>query len=277
MSSDAELLEANKNAVVENPFTVLIALNRDAQPAVGEIAAKLRELFPNLQPVRDIVEEDTGFGFTLNGSIIVFLRVPGPIPLDPSMEDPTINKPLTAATLNAQRAYLVIVVREREPIQAAIAATEVTAAVADCCPYAIAIYWPAARQFVAPQVFVEQAVKQVHSHPPIDLWIDVRVWQLDDKQHHAAYTRGLRALGHKEFEVRRSPESAKDLRGRLEGLCSYVLSNGPIIHDGHTVGHDADERISILLCRSIHGLQELVLRLDYDEDFRPRRPWWKLI
>jgi len=105
----------------------------------------------------------------------------------------------------------------------------------------------------------------------------VRVWQIENTEHRAGLTRGLRALGHKEFEVRRSPESGKDLRARLEGLCSYVLSNGPIIQDGHTVGHDADERISILLCRSAHGLQDLVLRLDYDEDFRPRRPWWKLI
>jgi len=60
-------------------------------------------------------------------------------------------------------------------------------------------------------------------------------------------------------------------------MCWYVLTNGPIVEDGHTVGHDCAERISVLLCRSVHGSHDLVLRLDYDEDFKPRRPWWKLI
>jgi hypothetical protein len=117
----------------------------------------------------------------------------------------------------------------------------------------------------------------VHSGPLIDLWVDVRVWQVEGKQHRAGFTRGLKVFGHKEFEVRSSPESAKDLSERLEGLCWYVLTHGPIVRDGHTIGHDADEHIAILLVRSLYGTQDLVLRLDYDESFKPRRPWWKLI
>jgi len=158
MSSDAEALLGEKDELKEKPFSVLIALNRDAQPAVTDVARKLTELFPKLEPVRDIVEDETGFGLTVSGSIVVFVRMPGAIPLDPAMDAPTINEPLTAATLDTQRAYLVIAVREREPIQAAIVATEVAAAVAECCLGAIAVYWPASRQWFAPQVFVDQAV-----------------------------------------------------------------------------------------------------------------------
>jgi hypothetical protein len=276
MSSRFSPDAAYDNEREERPFSVLIALNRNSQPSAQDVALKVRELFPKLKGAQDVVEDETGFGFSLCGSVIAIVRMSGPIPID-AADEPTVRKPLSAALLESQQAYLLIAVRDADQLQAAIAATEVAAAVVECCPHAMAVYWPSARLWIAPNVFVDEAMKHVHSRPPITLWIDVRVWQVEGKQHRAGFTRGLKALGHKEFEVRSSPESVKDLRERLEGLCWYVLTNGAIVRDGHTVGHDADEHIAILLVRSAHGTQDLVLRLDYDEAFKPRRPWWKLI
>jgi hypothetical protein len=152
----------------------------------------------------------------------------------------------------------------------------VTAALVECCPQAIAIYWPAARHWLAPRAFAKRARERLPSGPPVDLWVDCRVWQLD-KHTAAGFTLGLRALGYKEFEAVRSREPAVDLHERFEGVCSYVLVNGPIIRNGHTVGQNCAERIRVILCRSAHGILDTVWRLDYDEDFRPARPWWKLI
>ena len=274
MSPDLSL-DPDETDKKEKPFCVLVALNRNSSPTLNDITSKLRKLFPKVAPAQDLVEEEVGIGFVLDGSIVVIMTRSGAIPLEASL-DPTVRKPLSIAILESQQAHLVIAVRDCAPARAAMTATRVAAAILECCSHAIAVYWPAARQWVAPRAVVDQAVRDVHVRPLVQLWVDCRVWPVAGKGH-AGFTRGMQSLGHKEFEVRSSPESAKDLLERLEGLCSYVLMHGPVIRDGHTVGHSEDERISILLCRSVHGLQDTVLRLDYDEDFKPRRPWWKLI
>ncbi|MGH7140661.1 MAG: DUF4261 domain-containing protein, partial [Pirellulales bacterium] len=74
---------------------------------------------------------------------------------------------------------------------------------------------------------------------------------------------GLAALGHKEFETAKSPESAKELRDRLLGLVGYVLEHGQVVKDGDTIGEDANERIKVTYGPSSFGVPREVMRLDY--------------
>jgi hypothetical protein len=96
----------------------------------------------------------------------------------------------------------------------------------------------------------------------LPIWINFRVTKTQDGAS-AGFTRGLSALGHKEFETAESPESPEDLRERLLGLVGYVLDNGPVIKDGNTIGEDANERIKVTYGPSSFGLPGEVMRLDY--------------
>jgi hypothetical protein len=85
-----------------------------------------------------------------------------------------------------------------------------------------------------------------------------------------AFTHGLAALGHKEFETAKSPESAKELRDRLLGLVGYVLEHGQVIKDGDTIGVEANERIKVTYGPSAFGVPGEVMRPDYTKPKRSR-------
>ena len=171
-------------------------------------------------------------------------------------------------------AHLVVTVSaERSELDLHILLTKVIAALLASCRHSLAVYWTPAVKVIARKTFIESAVSVLPKGPPVMLWIEISVWSPDERST-AAYTTGLAALGHREFEVKTSPESVRQLRGRLEGLCVYVLRNGPVIKGGHTIGHRIDERIEVLACVSSFGQKGQVMRLHYDEDFVPD-PWWK--
>ncbi len=258
----------------ERFISASIALASDVFPAAKSIARKIRQLFPKFDPATALTDDETCARFTFNGTAIVITRVAEPLTFDPN-DAPTIKKPLTARTIESHQAHWVISAYDEDRALAAIAATITAAAVVECCSETVAVFWPAAHHWIAPNTFVEHALRHVESRPPVELWINCSV-QPSEARRHAAFTRGMKAFGYKEFEVLDSPESARSLRNRLEGLCAYVIKDGAVIHDSDTVGHNRTERIPILLCRSAHGLHETVLRLDYENYIAPR-PWWKLI
>jgi hypothetical protein len=57
-------------------------------------------------------------------------------------------------------------------------------------------------------------------------------------------------------------------------LCEYLLVNGPVIKDGHTVGESADEKIRVVHSPSAFGQEGQVMRLDYEA--AQKKPWWKV-
>ena len=59
------------------------------------------------------------------------------------------------------------------------------------------------------------------------------------------------------------------------GLCEYVLTNGPVIQDGDTIGEDANEKIRVVYGKSEYGHEQEVMQLVY-ETASPKKPWWKL-
>jgi hypothetical protein len=108
---------------------------------------------------------------------------------------------------------------------------------------------------------------------PIPVWIDFRVGQGKDGKL-IGFTHGMQALGHMELETLNSPESPGELRERLMDLCGYLLQNGPVIENGHTVGHDAAERTRVVYSPSSFGHEGQVMRLDYSS--AAKKPWWKV-
>jgi hypothetical protein len=149
----------------------------------------------------------------------------------------------------------------------------VVAAVIATCPQTVGVYWGNATLVISPPVFRDFAKEMLPDTLPIPMWIDFRVGD-GEKGKMAGFTHGMEALGHMELETLNSPESPGDLRERLMDLCGYLLENGPVIQDGHTVGHDANEKIRVIYSPSSFGHEGRVMRLDYAG--AGAKPWWKV-
>jgi len=145
-------------------YAAMIALSQDSLPPVEAVAGRLAALWPQIAPATDRVEAEAGIALTLEGSSVSIVRRSGAVVVDAQDSPaPRIKSPLSAAALEHQQAHLVIGAHHADAIAAAIVATRVTAAIVECCPRVIAIYWPAACHWLTPRGFVERARDQLQS------------------------------------------------------------------------------------------------------------------
>ena len=78
---------------------------------------------------------------------------------------------------------------------------------------------------------------------PIFNWIWFGLWR--DENGMNGYTYGLDVFGKDEMEVLGTDAKPSDLRDFLASLVSYVLENDVELHDGETIGFDADDKHTI--------------------------------
>ena len=107
---------------------------------------------------------------------------------------------------------------------------------------------------------------------PLFIWVDFRVGG-NDEGSTSGFTAGMTALGHMEIESQNASDEVGEFRERLFGLCQYLLENGPVIRNGHTVGADAQEKIKVVYGKSAFGHEDAVMRLVYEP--ADKKPWWK--
>ena len=74
-------------------------------------------------------------------------------------------------------------------------------------------------------------------------WIWFGLWR--DENGLNGYTYGMEAFGKDEMEVLGTNADPNDLRDFLASLVSYVLENDVELHDGETIGFDADDKHTI--------------------------------
>jgi len=255
----------------------MIMLAADKAPHAADVERELRRRYPELKAslVSD-AKEDTP-AFELEKGQLILGHMPGPIPWT-DLEGPCATSILwknAAEEVKAHQAHIVVtVLSELEPVEKAILLTQCTAAVLAASDAAIGVYWGRATLVVPKVIFLEFAEKILPVGPPLDIWVDFRVgWTT--KTASAGFTQGMEALGHMELEVLEIPEKPAELRQRLQELALYLLENGPVIRDGHTVGQDENEKIRVVYSESAYGNARQVMRLQYEA--APKRPWWKLI
>ncbi|MCA8998046.1 MAG: DUF4261 domain-containing protein, partial [Planctomycetaceae bacterium] len=169
--------------------------------------------------------------------------------------------------------WIVTVNADLEPIPLSTLLTQVTSAALAACDAAIGTYWGNATLVLPKKTFVDVATGTLPDELPLLLWVDFRIGP-DSEKTSAGFTAGMRALGHMDLETEHATESPRDLYERLVSLADYVLTNGPVIKDGDTVGQDAHEKIRVVYSDSTFGHEEKVMRLVYGKGY-DKKPRWK--
>ena len=98
---------------------------------------------------------------------------------------------------------------------------------------------------------------------PIFNWIWFGLWR--DENGMNGYTYGLDVFGKDEMEVLGTDAKPSDLRDFLASLVSYVLENDVELHDGETIGFDADDKHTITRSPGV-GLPEeqMTLKISWE-------------
>ena len=255
----------------------MVALGERPHISGAAIVKDLAATWPSLPAASGMEQKDGTLSFSVGRQTVILGLMPAPIPWT-DLEGPCATSwlwPKAAEELKKHRQHLIVTVTSEgaTPIDRSKLLTQVVAAILATCPQAIGVYWGNATLVVSKEMFRQFAVEMemLPAGLPIPLWIDFRAGPGNDGKM-AGFTHGMEWLGHKELETLNAPESAGALRERLMDLCGYLLQNGPVIQDGHTVGQSAQEKIRVVLSPSSFGHKGQVMRLDYSG---VGKPWWK--
>ena len=140
------------------------------------------------------------------------------------------------------RAHLMVAVlgKEEDLLEKGRLFTKVVAA---CCrqEYATGIYTSGV--VFEPQFYEGFADMMQEDELPIFNWVWFGLWR--DENGMNGYTYGLDVFGKDEMEILGTDAKPSDLRDFLASLVSYVLANDVELHDGETIGFDADDKHTI--------------------------------
>jgi hypothetical protein len=224
-------------------------------------------------------EEKEGVGILtleFGDSIAAIGLMPVPIPAS-ELAGPietSVFWPDAGKDLAQSRGHLIVSLMtelEIDPIELRKQLTMVVASVLVGCEGAQGVYWGDATMLIRGDFFREMAI-QVLPDPAVMLWIDFRVGALG-KNKATGFTHGMEALGLMEIECEAANEPPAEFRDRLLGIVDYLVANGLVIQNGHTIGQHMEERIRVVYGKSSFGHENAVMRLEYEPV--KNKPFWK--
>jgi hypothetical protein len=98
---------------------------------------------------------------------------------------------------------------------------------------AIASYWGASLQ--SRDTFLKQSAIASRTEPPVWLWINFRI-STDLDKGFSLSTQGMEEFGLREIEAKDVNRSGLEVFTLLLGTAQYLVSSGPVIKDGETIG-----------------------------------------
>ena len=255
----------------------MVLCNAPPRLTCDTVAAELRRLDPEAAITELDADKGDVIAFRVGGAFVAVMVIDMPMPWS-DLEGPcatSVMWPQCTDVVKSHSAHAIVsVMGQLTPLAQSALLTRLTAAVMAASDACLGVYWGNARMLVRKDVFCSFATDMLPDGPPFHIWVDVRVGRAGTGTS-AGYTTGMQALGHKEFVAACALEPPVELRKRLESLSMYVLDNGPVLKNGHTVGESADEKIRIVYGASPFGHEGEVMQLEYRQA-APDKPWWKL-
>ncbi len=143
----------------------------------------------------------------------------------------------------AHRAHIVASVLDTDldKLDASLLLTDVVAALMDA--NAIASYWGASLQ--SRDAVLRQSAKLSRELPPVWLWVNFRVTN-DLEKGFSLSTQGMEQFDLREIEAKDVNRPGRDVFSLLVGMAQYLISKGPVIKDGETVGDSPALNIRVL-------------------------------
>ena len=174
-----------------------------------------------------------------------------------SEDDPVPKEDLELACLSAwywpdaheaidkHTAHLVVVLPEppQDPLERYILLTQITAALAQITD-SVAVFWPRSLLVHKPEDFINSARQMGPGQFPLELWVAFH-GEIEEDQTLTLFTRGMAAFSLPEIEVYNTRQQPQFVYERVYNIAYYLLENGPVIHDGETVGMSQDEQYKV--------------------------------
>lgn len=240
----------------------MIFLERPQMPDME----RLKERFGELLNVGEILPPDGNAQVVpCDGSLLITGLVDAPLPQHhwQSWVDHAWWWPEAADVMSANQAHLIVSSSwdHSSRLDAHVKHTLVVREFIDQLP-AIAVAWGGVL------VSADQFAGEFHRFQseqvlPVRLWVMIQV-SGDGQGGTIVSTEGMDAFGLMEIEANSAPMEPKDALQFVSNLAGYLISNGPVVNDGDTVGGPETERIKVRSAPSFRDGVGDVYLLDFE-------------
>lgn len=237
-----------------------------APPGARAIVEAWAREWPD-EPALEVPEgEDEGVAILCAGeTTVMFGGLPVPVPGDEVREAAEMSWMLEGPTapIVGHRSHA-IVASTNEPGEAVRNATMVTRVIAAALRAGggVGVYWGNSGQVHAGEMFADMARSMLEDGQlPVPLWVGLAISGASAESPLTLTTHGLRHFGHRELEVIDTRVGVGDLRMMAYDIAAYLLTNGPVLKDGHTFGRTETEKLRVEHTTSKFRKGEPVLRL----------------
>ncbi len=143
---------------------------------------------------------------------------------------------------SAHKAHIAVSVLDTtlDKLDASLLLTDVVASLMDS--NAIASYWGASLQ--SREAFLRQSAKISRELPPAWLWVNFRLSN-DVEKGFSLSTQGMEDFNLREIEAKDVKRPGRDVFTLLVGMGQYLISKGPVIKDGETIGDSPSLNIRV--------------------------------
>lgn len=222
--------------------------------------------------VRKRVDEKDRFTGAEPGENLVLLRIGGGTAIVALMDSPIPNQELERAcqfawywraacdtVKNHQAHFLVILMStDLDKLNSALLQTKIVAAVIEESN-AVASYWGVNLQ--PREAFLGASGRASAEGPPVMLWISYRISR-EASGNMSLSTHGLKDFGLMEIEAKDAKMPGPELFRLVFGASQYLITKGPVIMDGDTIGHSDTQRIRVRHADSSWNEGEKVYRVE---------------
>lgn len=245
----------------------MIFLERPEMPDME----RLKERFGSLLNVGEITPADGNAQVVpCDGSILIAALVDTQLPEQHwrSWVDSAWWWPEASDTMRENQAHLIVssTWEHSSRLDAHVKHTLVVREFIDQLP-AIAVSWGSVL------VSADQYAGEFHKFQsekalPVRLWVLIQM-SGDGEGGTVVSTLGMDAFGLMEIEANSAPMEPQDALLFVNNLAAYLISNGPVINDGDTVGGSEKERISVKFQPSFRDGVGTVYLLDFEREDGP--------
>lgn len=232
---------------------------------------RLKERFGDLLNVGDIPPPDGGAQVVpCDGSLLITGLVDAPLPRHhwQNWSDQAWWWPEAADVMAANQAHLIVssAWHQSNRLDAHVKHTLVIRELIDQLP-AVAVSWGSVL------VSADQFAGEFHRFQseqvlPVRLWVMIQI-SGDGEGGTIVSTLGMDAFGLMEIEANSAPMEPQDALQFVNNLADYLISNGPVIEDGDTVGGSQSEHIKVRFAPSFReGVGDVYL-LDFEKSGSP--------
>jgi Domain of unknown function (DUF4261) len=243
----------------------MLALGDSKLPASADVAAYVREHWPNLPALNAVEGDSDSISFeTDEGYLIVAGIIDAPIPageLDfPCATNFSWDGACDAVGKMQAHAIITTLPLDGQSTRAHVYNTAIVQAVS-ALSNSVGIYWGNGSNFWSPEQFADAALTASFDDPPYLLWVGHKMQREADGSM-SFFTIGMPNFGTRDVEVQHTRADVPSTFDMMRFVSLYLAGQGPVIKDGETIGRSADEKIKVTVGPSVYDPQKEVYRLN---------------